>query len=209
MVELRNRIKTQFAVVYLTLISVIQASVLGYLFTQADPLLPKLNMRSGLLLVVSFSTLALVWNEYVMWTSMVRWVPRLPDAFLPLLMGVFQFGMARSITAKSPAYFFSLAAFLVVAWAKLRHASVVARREPENAAVLATLGAWIPITEWLVVVGAAIALLAAWLDVRFDAWQGTWPWAAALVAVIPGAYIARTVVYWRLVCPVEPDSPSV
>jgi hypothetical protein len=208
MVELQDRIKSQFTVVYLTLISVIQGCVLGYLFTVADPLLSNLTPRIGLLLFVSFVLIALVWNEYMMWSSMVRWVPRLPDSFLPLLMGAFQFWMIRSIPARSPVYFVALAAFLAASWVKYRHAYVVGRHEPENVAILESLRAWNRTTEWMLATGTVAALLAAWLDARFDAGSGSWPWAAAAVSLIPCIYVVRTVLFWRFVCPVNPGGAS-
>ena len=74
--------------------------------------------------------------------------------------------------------------------------------------LLATLKGWNAITEWLLIAGIALALLAAWLDARFDAGQGTWPWAAGLVAVIPIIYIARTLKFWRSVCPVDSNGAA-
>jgi hypothetical protein len=204
----QERTKAQFAVVYLTLISVIQACVLGYFFTQADLVLAHLNMRTALFLFTSFLLIALVWNEYMMWTSVVRWVLRLTDSIMPLLLGVLQFGMIRSIPARSPAYFLVMAAFLGASLVKYRHGIVAGGREPENVALLASLKRWNVMSEWLLVAGIALSLLAAWLDARFDAGRGTWPWAAGLVAVFPIVYIVRAIRYWRFVCPVDPGGAS-
>jgi undecaprenyl pyrophosphate phosphatase UppP len=63
MLDFRERTKSQFAVVYLTLISVIQACVLGYLFTQTDSVLPSLTLRTGLLILNSFLYIALTWAD--------------------------------------------------------------------------------------------------------------------------------------------------
>jgi hypothetical protein len=203
--DFRERTKAQFAVVYLTLISVIQACVLGYLFTQTDSVLPSLTLRTGLLILNSFLYIALTWNEYMMWTTMARWVMRLSDSVLPLLIGMLQFLMIRSIPSRSPAYFLATAAFIGVSLVKYRHASVAGGREPENVALLASLKKWNSTTERLMVAGIVLALLAAWLDASFDAGQGRWPWAAVLVTIIPLAYVVRTLKFWRFVTPLEPN----
>jgi hypothetical protein len=72
-------------------------------------------------------------------------------------------------------------------------------------ALLTSFKKWNSTTEWLMVAGVALALLAAWLDARFDAGQGSWPWAAVLVTIIPIAYIVRTLKFWRFVSPLEPN----
>jgi len=50
--------------------------------------------------------------------------------------------------------------------------------------------------------------MAAWLDARFDAGQGTCPWAAGLVTLIPTVFIVRTLKFWRFVCPVDPSGAA-
>jgi hypothetical protein len=100
------------------------------------------------------------------------------------------------------------AAFLAVAAIKYRHAYVVGRGEAENLPLLATLVRWNAMTEWMLVAGIGIALLAAWLDGRLDAGRGTSPWAAGVLLLVPVVYIARTFLFWRFVCPVDAGSPS-
>jgi hypothetical protein len=116
----------------------------------------------------------------MMWTTMARGAMRLSDSLLPLLIGMLQFGM-------------------------IRHAAAAGGREPENAPLLASLRRWNSTTEWLMVAGIALALLAAWLDSSFDAGQGRWPWAAVLVTIIPIAYIVRTLKFGQFVSPLEPN----
>jgi hypothetical protein len=202
--EVRERVKAQFASVYLTLMSVIQASVLGYLFVQADESLAHLQLRSAILLLLSFVVAGLVWHEYVMGTCTFRWIPRLPDAFLPLVLGAAQFLMARSIAVRSAAWFFALAAALGAASLAFAYQYAVARRLRENDAVFEALGAWTAVTQLLVAGGAVLALLAGWLDVRMD---GASPLPALLVSVVPLGYVVRSALYWRRICPLDAPRP--
>ena len=206
MPDFQERTKAQFAVVYLTLISVIQGCVLGYFFVVADAASSTPTWRGGLLFFTSFLLIALVWNEYMMWTTMVRWVLRLPDSLLPLLMGLFQFGMIRAIPSRSNAYFLAAAAFFVTSLVKYRHASLAGRHEPENLPILESLRGWNLTTELMLVGAVALALVAAWLDGRLDGGSGTSPWPALLTAVMPVAYLVRSVIFWRFVCPVGPSA---
>jgi len=59
----------------------------------------------------------------------------------------------------------------------------------------------------------ARAILVGDLEVPFrddpvDAGQGTCPWAAGLVTLIPTVFIVRTLKFWRFVCPVDPSGAA-
>lgn len=202
--DLQEQVKAEFAAVYLTLISVIQGSVLGYLLGQADSILGTLGLRSGLLLLDGFLVIGAIWHEYVMGTTTFRWIPRLPDAFLPMLLGACQFVMARSIASPTSAWFFGLSALCVVGFLAFSNQYRAARRYPENDEVFRALGPWPRITQVLVAGGAVLAALAGWLDGLVDEGRGAWPGAAALASVVPVAYLARSAWYWGRIFPKGP-----
>jgi ABC-type amino acid transport system permease subunit len=202
--DLRAQVKSQFPVIYLTLISVIQASVLGYLFVQADLVLPALRPRSAVLLVDTFLTLGVVWNEYVMGTSTFRWIPRLRDAFLPMLLGACQYFMARSIVLSSPSWFFGLCALCVVGFVAFTNQYRVARLEPENDKVFAALGSGPRVSQFIVLGGAVLAALAGALDLVVEGGRGEGYATACLASLVPVGYIARSVWYWGRLFPPTP-----
>jgi hypothetical protein len=201
-------VKAQFAAIYLTLISVIQGSVLGYLFVQADLVLPELRPRSVVLLIDSFIVVGVVWHEYVMGSATFRWIPRLPDAFLPMLIGLCQYFMARSIALQSPSWFFGLCALCVVGFLAFLNQYRAARLEPENNAVFAALGPGPRVTLYLVLGGAVIAALSGVLDMVVDGGRGQSCATACLASLVPAGYLTRSSWYWARMFPKQPADPG-
>jgi hypothetical protein len=116
--------------------------------------------------------------------------------------------MARSIVLRSSAWFFGLAAALGVGWLAFVYQYAVARHLPENDAVFEALGAWTAVTQLLVLAGAAVVLLAGWLDARMNAAGGASPIPALIARLVPLGYLVRSILYWRRICPVQPRASA-
>jgi len=209
--EVIERVKVQFSTIYLTLVSVIQASVLSYLMVRADGLLDALSVRSGLQLVTTFLVVVSSWNEYVMGSSTFRWIPNLLDSFLPFLLGASEFLMVRSLARAGASWYFWLAVFCLVGFVAFLHQYRTARHLPDNDPVLAALGRWPRASEALLVATAAFAVLAGVIDNALprDSAGRNLVAAAAVVATL--AYYIRTVLYWRRITqyvPARTDRPG-
>jgi hypothetical protein len=195
--DIQERVKSIFPSVHLTLTSVIQASVLGYSFTIANDLLSGLQWRTGLLALNSFLIIGLVWNEYAMGASAFRWIPSLRDAFLPLLIGVWQFMMVRSITQCGSLWFIWMSCLAFTSCLDVAGMHRSARHHPENEGVFRALGPWLSISEFYLLFCGVASLLAAWLDSRIDAHRGGSPLAPAMATMVIVVYLVRTWYYWR------------
>lgn len=97
--NLRNQIIDFFPSYYMTLISVIQATTLGYLLLILSNVLTRktFNISHSLPLFLSFLVIIEIWYEYVMGSASLRWVPHMLDSTIPFLLGLTQFLMIFSV----------------------------------------------------------------------------------------------------------------
>lgn len=194
-----ERIKAQFSSIYLTLVSVIQASVLSYLMVRADGLLDALTARTGLQLVTTFLLVISSWNEYVMGSSTFRWIPNLADAYLPFLIGASEFLMVRSLGRAGASWYAWLAMFIALGLLAFLHQYRAARRLPDNDSVMAALGRWPLATELLMAGTLALAVVVGIIDASLPPASVGRAVVAATVLASTLAYTVRTILYWRRV----------
>lgn len=105
---LLHDLRESFAPSYLTLISIIEGVLLGLTFeliSEGRPVL-RLGDPSALMVLNDVLLIAMVWNEYRMGSSMYRWVPSLPDAVIPFVMGGLQ--AALLLTPEAPRVWLAL-----------------------------------------------------------------------------------------------------
>jgi hypothetical protein len=205
--EVIDRIKGQFSTVYLTLISVIQASVLSYLMVCADGLLGRISPRCAFLMATTFLVIVSVWNEYVMGSTTFRWVPTLVDSFLPFLLGATEFLMVRSLTRDGATWYFWFAGFCFLGWAAFANQYRAARRLPDNDAVFAALGCWTLASEVLLLVVVVLAAAAGVIDHALSPDSPARPVLAAGALAATLAYFVRTALYWKRVTRHAPALP--
>ncbi len=195
--EVIERIKAQFSTIYLTLISVIQASVLSYAMVCTDGLLHGLTARTAILLTTTFLVIVMSWNEYVMGSTTFRWVPTLVDSFLPFLVGASEFLMVRSLVRDGAGWYFWLAAFCFLGWGAFVNQYREARRLSDNRAVIAALGRWTLSTEILLLIISGLAVGAGVIDSSLPVGSPTRTLLAVAALAGTFAYLIRTVFYWR------------
>jgi hypothetical protein len=140
-----------FAPTYLTLISILQGSLLGYLIYEADQFLSNLTDQPITFLGLArflFIGSALVaniaaWNEYRMGSTIFVWVPRLADTLVPFGLALAQFSLIRTIRLHPRYWFLSMAGFWAVAGFAFWHMYYRAGKEPEiNGAALQALAVY-------------------------------------------------------------------
>jgi hypothetical protein len=147
----RARMLDSFAPTYLTLISILQGSLLGYLFYIADQLLsgwkeqPPTFLGLARVLFIGSALVANIatWNEYRMGSTTFVWVPRLPDTLVPFGLALVQFSLIRTIPLHPKYWFLSMAGFWALAAFAFWHMYYRAGGEPEiNGAALQALAAY-------------------------------------------------------------------
>ena len=98
MQEIRERARTNLPTVLLTLLSIVQALALEFLwsFTRENPQLYSMTWESSLLwtqLVTTLLGLILIWIVYASHVMRLRWVPTTSDSIYPFVIGVLEFTM--------------------------------------------------------------------------------------------------------------------
>ncbi|MGI9205624.1 MAG: hypothetical protein ACR2Q3_16535 [Woeseiaceae bacterium] len=96
MQELRDRVRSNLPTVLLTLLSIVQALALEFLWThvrESGPLF-ELSSLSALLWIQLFTTflgLMLIWIVYASHVMRLRWVPTTTDSVYPFVIGLLEF----------------------------------------------------------------------------------------------------------------------
>jgi hypothetical protein len=132
------RFREQFTPVYLTLISIIQASVLGYIMLYLHDPRAQLTLWTSARLLGSFLFLVGTWYGYACGAIAFRWVPGLADAAIPFALGAFEFLAVRSAGS---VFWWCMcnAGFALTGALSYLNQYRCAARYPENASVLGRL----------------------------------------------------------------------
>ena len=130
-----TRFKEHFTPVYLTLISIIQASVLGYMMVYIHDPRAELTVWTSVRLLGSFLYVVAMWYAYTCGAIAFRRVPGLADAIIPFTLGAFEFLAVRSAGS---IFWWSLcnAGFALTGAISYVHQFRSATRQPENALTL-------------------------------------------------------------------------
>lgn len=195
---LLHDLRESFAPSYLTLISIIEGVLLGLTFELISEGRPVLRWGdpSALMVLNDVVLIALVWNEYRMGSSMYRWVPSLPDAVIPFVIGGLQ--AALLLTPDAPRAWLGLLAtfYLVVA---LAYENMYRRsaEEARNEFVVRWNQPFRCVNPIACLAGSGVL----WGLVAFHHFTGTDPGGATLVlvTVVDVAFLVRGELNWRLV----------
>jgi len=117
--KLRDQIINFFPSYYMTLISIIQATALGYLLITFSHQLEEGFSHPSLYVIygITFFVIIIVWYEYMMGSASLRWLPSILDSVIPFSLGIGQFFLV--ITASHKLYYewyFSLSGVCFVAF---------------------------------------------------------------------------------------------
>jgi len=191
--SVRERAIEQFPTVLITLLSIIQALALEFLWDhihhRPDLYEPGWPAVAGWLQVVAtFNGLILVWLVYAGTVMRFRWTPTTGDSVLPFFVGLIEFLMIDLLGPENIGRWFIVLAIIFVSMAVGNHRTMRrARSDPANkeffdSVAPATLRDFVP----QIIVVTALAVVGAWL------WrcgnQGGFAFAALLFAVVWLAY---------------------
>ena len=100
--ELRDQIINFFPSYYMTLISIIQATALGYLLYNVSQQVTAVFSDFPLLLIylITFFVIMIVWYEYMMGSASLRWMPTILDSVIPFTLGIGQFSLILAVYNK-------------------------------------------------------------------------------------------------------------
>jgi hypothetical protein len=79
-----------FMQLYLTLISVVQGAVAGYLASVVNDVYSSLSVSQWILIGATFLQIVAIWHSYAMGTVISAWIPTLADSIIPFTYGAAQ-----------------------------------------------------------------------------------------------------------------------
>ena len=164
-----DEIKKTFSSVYLTLISIIQASLLGYFLFTFGGYFSDFTVVQWIVTFTTFLMIVTTWNEYMMGSMVFSWIPRLRDSLLPFSIGITELFVIRFITDEIYKWYIAITAFCFVGLLAFKNMYDNARRYPENNnPVLNSLDNWPKITLWwvfgLVLTFGLFSIISIFLD---------------------------------------------
>ncbi|MCE5249403.1 hypothetical protein LLG96_04200 [bacterium] len=212
-----ERIKTSFSSVYLTLISVIQAGVLGYFIFLLDKQIGNIVFKDIIPLITTFIMIVTTWNEYMMGSTVLRWIPSLKDSFIPFLLGISELFVIRSVFSPAFFWFYSLGVFCLFGYIAFLNMFYSARKHPENVDVFAVLGCLPLLAEAWTLGGAAIFFCLGFLLGQRSSCIISYYMSVLGAFLFFSGFLIRGVVYWKritlmpadnTVLPVDPATPG-
>jgi len=196
---IQEQIKTLMSSMYFTLISIIQAGVIGYLFFVIDNNWYNISSTHIILIIITFLMVVTTWHEYMMGGMTFKFIPGLEDSLIPFLLGFSEFFVVRTIFSDLYQWYFALAIFCFVGWLayfNMFHKSKVSQYT-ENAIILERLGSLPIVTEvwsFSMVMGFAFFGLITY---QFAS-NLTIQYVTLSFSVIQwGAFLGRAILYWK------------
>jgi hypothetical protein len=195
---LLHDMRESFAPSYLTLISIIEGVLLGLLFEliATGHIALRLADPASLLVLNNLILIMVVWNEYRMGSSMFRWVPSLPDAVIPFMLGGFQ--AALLLTVSYPlAWLGCLAAFYMVSIIAYQNMYSRSAEEERNAFVLVHNRGF----QRLNLASCLLISALLWLLFAYHSMRGSTPgwYSLGLVTLLNMTFLLRGEANWRVI----------
>jgi hypothetical protein len=185
---------------YTTLISVIQATALGYLLVVVSGFVkgcPALEVSQIILAIMTFGVLIEVWYEYMMGSTVFRWVPIIWDSVIPFLIGVAEFLLILSISPVNIAlWYFSLSITCLVSFVAFKNMYRGTRklRHDSNILALRLLGAFPKINEFWILSYALIFSIFSLLEYKYKLDSSA---LQMISLILLTAFIYRGHCYWK------------
>ena len=202
--SIRDRAKDQFPTVLLTLLSIVQALALEFLwdhFRHRSDLheFSAAAFPGWLQLAAILNVIILIWLMYAGMLMRFRWTPTTTDSIFPFFVGLIQFLLIDTMGTENFALWIIILAITFGSLIIINHRAMQrCRRDPANREFFdkflpATLGDFVP---QIVIV---IALLFAGSWIAFSGYQG-WFEICVLVGILMGlGYQTRGAArYWKV-----------
>lgn len=135
---IRNRAKDRFPMVLLTLLSIVQALALEFLWDHTRHRteifeISEVALLSWLQIAASLNVIILIWLMYAGMLMRFRWTPTVSDSIWPFLVGLIQFLMIEIMGAEKLALWIIVLALIYGATEFINHRAMKrARIDPAN-----------------------------------------------------------------------------
>lgn len=199
--EIRARMRGGFGTVYLTLLSIIQGTVLAGLFAKVDSLIgrhsfhaPQIIMAAGI-----FLWIVALWHQYQMGLMLYNWTAQLIDAFIPFLLGLFEFAAIIGMEHGVSYVLLALGVFFLIGIAAFENQYLQARRNVVAPFFRRLTGDLRAFDSLSCVASSAVAFGAALLTSRADPASGYQVAGAWVIVALAIAHMVRQTIEWRII----------
>ncbi len=194
---LSDRLKNQFAPIYLTLTSIIQGVALATLAARVEATYPGFDATNWVLVAATFIAVLAVWHEYLMQVVAFVWLPSLLDSVVPFAFLATELLLVHFVYSDERGWFLALGlGFVVGGVAQALTMRQVSTLDAENRVVAGLLRDQ---QRMRGVMNACILVFALAVGLLYDALQlerVALPLAAlALVAIT--AFVGSSAPYWN------------
>jgi hypothetical protein len=201
---IRNRAKEKFPMVLLTLLSIVQALALEFLWDHVRHRaeifeISVIAFLGWLQIGASLIVIILIWLMYAGMLMRFRWTPTVTDSIWPFLVGLIQFLMIEIMGAEKLALWVIVLALIYGITDFINHRAMKrARADPANREFFerylpATLRDFVPQITTVV----ALMLAGGWIWYSgYQSWFAICTLAGSLIGL--GYEIHRTVRYWNV-----------
>ncbi len=201
---IRNRAKDRFPMVLLTLLSIVQALALEFLWDHTRHRteifeISVVALLGWLQIAVSLYVIILIWLMYAGMLMRFRWTPTITDSIWPFFIGLIQFLMIEIMGAEKLAYWLIVLALIYAATDFINHKAMKrARIDPANREFF---DRFLPATlrDFAPQITVVIALLLASSWIWFSGHQGWFAICTLVVSFIGLGYEThRAARYWNI-----------
>lgn len=190
---------------YLTLISITQSLVLGYLFEYLnyDKIFGNCFCMEYLLkTIVSLQLIILIWFEYAMSTICFKWVLNYFDSLIPFFFGISQYLLLVFMNKAKNDYlwFFGIALITAVSLTAYVNQNIKAAKESDNKLIFYKLGNLHKQATYLFVALTLLLFLALGALNSFPLFNSQFvSWSLAIINIILLSYALFRSYIWRRV----------
>ena len=200
--EIRARMRGGFGTVYLTLLSIIQGTVLAGLFAKVDSLIGRHSFHAPQIVIAIgiFLWVVALWHQYQMGLLLYNWTAQLIDAFIPFMLGVFEFAAIIGMEHGVSFVLFALGLFYLIGIAGFEYQYLQAWRNIRAGAFFRRLsGDFRTVDTLSCVVSAAVVFAAAMLTAGADPASGYQLAGAWVIVALAIAHMVRQTIEWRII----------
>ena len=201
---IRNRAKDRFPMVLLTLLSIVQALALEFLWDHTRHRteifeISVVALFGWLQIAVSLYVIILIWLMYAGMLMRFRWTPTITDSIWPFFIGLIQFLMIEIMGAEKLAYWLIVLALIYATTDFINHKAMKrARIDPANREFF---DRFLPATlrDFAPQITVVIALLLASSWIWFSGHQGWFAICTLVVSFIGLGYEThRAARHWNI-----------
>jgi hypothetical protein len=196
--ETAERVKQTYSSGYLTLVSIIQAIIFGYFIVTLGDHFTDITPLNALISLSTFLVIIIIWNEYMIGSTTLRYIPRLTDSSLPFLIGLTEFLIIYHVFSVLHLWFYSLAASTFVGFFSYLNVFSSAMKDPENEPIFQRLGNWPTMTEMFCYISTIIFIIFGVISYIYSLRINVHYLLVCITISMQVAFFYRGVKYWEL-----------